>query len=153
MYHDSCAQICKRFHARLIKRGHCVFCCLFFSLGVCKNLWNITIRLLRRVQNNGLGRSGGTCCLPIAERKTSVLGSPEGMHFKPGINLTFLSYLFFIKPLLSYFRTRLIVWKTLDSGGQFLNLETFTLVGQIQTWTLTTGHTNSHTYMKLGFCI
>lgn len=52
---------------------------------------------------------------------------------------TFIVYLLFLKPMFSFFRTPLIVWKTSVSGGQFLNLETFNLVGQIQTWTLTIG--------------
>lgn len=65
---------------------------------------------------------------------------------------TFLAYLLFLKPMFSDFRTPLIVWKSSVSGGPFSNLETFTLVGQIQTWTLTIGYFNTHN-MKLWFSI
>lgn len=44
--------------------------CVRVFLGVCSNFWNFTIGLLWRIQNNGVGRSCCTRCLPITERKT-----------------------------------------------------------------------------------
>lgn len=120
--------------------------------GVCPNLWDFTNRLLWRIQDNGIGRPGCSGCTATTQGQTSVLGPFEGRFLQLSFlmqlqHLSLIMMLPLLKMNSSHFRTAPIVWKTSVSGEQSLNLETSTVVPQIQTWTLTTGHFK-HNHIK-----